>query len=354
MAANDKYVNSEGLNVNKEHEMERKTQKKTSRVISDTRIEMTTPTNSISTTSSEGQSVSAPTNHMKMGQHHSKGLLSSSSSSSSSSLNTPNETPSVNHRTTSNLSSVSTPQSYMLDSVAQVLNNPGYITKKKIPQRSLPPMNSRVSTNNPPNIESDDKDPIMKMMTETEKAHILESDEDEHNDDDTNIPPQTRKDPNRFLMDLDARMSVEIKNTPVVVQNVSEDYDGKHDPIFDLSKNAMTFQSLSKFGQSMASWVGITRNSASTFIQTSSSPSTSTSSERETLTYSQPNHDEETGVKVSSSAFLGDAEAAELLRIQQRNSDMILIVKRFLEEGNKKHLLYLGIFVLLYLWTRGR
>ena len=77
MAANDKYVNSEGLNVNKEHEMERKTQKKTSRVISDTRIEMTTPTNSISTTSSEGQSVSASTNHMKMGQHHSKGLLSS-------------------------------------------------------------------------------------------------------------------------------------------------------------------------------------------------------------------------------------------------------------------------------------
>lgn len=340
MAASDKYVNSEGLNVNKEHEMERKNQKKSKRVISDTRIEMTTPSNPISILSSEGQSESVPSNHINMGQHRSNSL-------SSSSLHTPNTT-------TSNLSSVSTPQSYLLDSVAQVLNNPGNISRKKIPQRSLTPMNSRVLANHPPDVESNDKDPIMKMMTEKEKAHILESVEDEHDDDDTIIPPKTRKDPNRFLMDLDARMSVEIKNTPEVVQNDTEEYNGKHNPILDLSQNAMKFQSLSKLGQSMASWVGITRNDVSQYLHTSSNPSTSTSSERESLTHSQPNHDEEIGVKVSSSEFLGDAEAAELLRIQQRNSDMLLTVKRFLGEGNKTHLLYLGIFLLLYLWTRGR
>lgn len=343
MAANDTYVNSEGLNVNKTHEMERKNKKKTtttsnSSTISETKPEMT-----------EGQSVSVPSKSITMEQHY---MDSSQSSSLSSSLHTQNDAVSTNHDT-NNLSSVSTPQSYMLDSVAQILNNPGYSIKKKTTQKTFTSINSTVPKHDSPGMESEDNDPILKMMNEKEKMHILESSVDDDEHDDTNIPHKTKKDPNRFLMDLDARMSVEIQDqTSHQVLNSSGEYRGDKDQVFNVSKKVMAFQSFSRLSQSVASWIGISQKD-STHSQDPYT-SASTSSEREALTHSQSNHDEEIGVKVSSSAFLGDAEAAELLQIQHRNSDIIFIMKRFLEERNKKHFLYLGIFVLLYLWTRGR
>jgi hypothetical protein len=345
MAASDTYVNSEGLNVNKTHEMERKDKKKNIQTIPDTRIERTKPTN---TPISMGDpSISASSEFIITEQNYLQ-----SSQSSSSSLHTQNATAPTNHEETkSNLSSISTPQSYLLDSVAQVLNNSGNVTKKKIPHRTLTPVNSTVHENNSPNVESEEIDPIMIMMNEKEKAHILDSVADDENDN-INIPQKTKNDPNRFFMDLDQRMSVVVKNPPQVENSSEEEEVGVKDQVFHLSKKIMPFQSISKLSHSVASWVGISHKD-SPHLQDPYT-SVSTSSERESLTHSKLNHDEEIGVNVSSSAFLGDAEAAELLRIQHRNSDMIFIMKRFLEERNKKHFLYLGIFVFLYLWTRAR
>lgn len=340
MAASDTYVNSEGLNVNKTHEMERKDKKKNNQAIPDTRIEMTKPTNN--PISMGDSSISASSEFIITEQNYSQ-------SSQSSSLHTQNATaPTNQEETKSNLSSISTPQSYLLDSVAQVLNNPGNITKKKIPHRTLTPVNSTVHENNSPNVESEEIDPIMKMMNEKEKSHILDSvADDEHGN--IIISQRTKKDPNRFFMDLDERMSVVVKN-PLQVENPSEEEDvGIKDQVFHLSKKIMSIQSISKLSHSVASWVGISHKDSAHLQDPYAS--VSTSSERKSLTL---NHDEEVGVNVSSSAFLGDDEAAELLRIQNRNSDMIFIMKRFLEERNMKHFLYLGIFVLLYLWTRAR
>lgn len=303
MASKDEYIHSQGLNVNKSHDME-KTNRDKNKMFVDSKAK------DADTTMKPSQPHQSHTHEYR------------------------------EYSVTQNNHSVSH-SSYMLEAVAQVMNSPSLlIASKKKPFLSSA---STSNLNSQKKIDKDDlvDDPVLKEMNYQEQKSMLHSIQD--GDDDIEKTQQSHhvnKDPNRFIKDLDARMSTEI-----IPKNHTKhlDQENQDDDYFNFFKEK-PLQYLSKLGHSVASMVAIPSS-----IPSSNFPKHTKEIEMEPLNQSKiDNHDEESAFHVSSSAVLGDDEAAELLRIQHRHSDVVSL----LTERSQKYFLCIGFLFLLYIWFR--
>jgi len=325
MAATDDYINSEGLNVKrKDHPTEKK---------SKTKQERTT------TTQQQQLGTATESNIRKQGQG-----------------------------TTANIEAKLPQSKYMRDSVAQVINEKSIEDKAtKSPTRTNLPMivmptPTRMLPNDDKSIDSDEgNDPIMSMIgNERNRSQTIENMT-------VSIKDPPRKDPNRFLDDLEARVSKNVDSnddieSPTSAQNTQHPPHSQTQPqqplnllqSFTDTPNKMdwlrsvTPQSIQK---SMSQIIpGMKRN-----------PSPISKSERQPLRQSNQSKDdlddEERVNLVQSSALIGDHENAELMRIRQRmNMDFITMALDILDKNRHYSLIVVTFFVTAfgYFLTRNK
>ena len=288
---------------------------------------------------------------------------------------------------------------YLLDSVAQVMAEtnktnrilpsgsarPGSIVMREVQKKPVEPKSKPkqkyMAYNDDDSLQSSDEenDPIMNMIQQSRSTSSSSTRTPQMEERTLTTPetpksspkPKTKKDPNRFMSDLDARISTPLRPSYPThsehnfeSQTTQKEGQGQRSPAplhifqsFNRTDNKLDWIRKNITPQKIKELVPISvpgmKKSASDIEEQYplTGPNSKNSFENDDC------EDEDRVTEVQSSAIIGDSENEELMRIRQRmNGNGFSMALDMME----KHAYYLWIAVpflvttLGYLWTRNR